>query len=196
MVDSIIKKATGRLKFLYRHSQYFNRKLRKDLCTSLIQCHLDYCSSAWFTGLTKTYQHKLQVLQNKMTRFILDMSPRDHVGQSHLNTLRFLNIQDRAKQIRLSHMFNIYYSTCPSYLSQFFTRSANIHSHATRSNAMNFFVPRVKSHTSKSFFYQATLDWNALPSNIKSIQEKGSFKRAIKAHLARCAVTQELAAFV
>jgi hypothetical protein len=59
MVDSIIKKATGRLKFLYRHSQYFNRKLRKDLCSSLIQCHLDYCSTAWFTGLTKKYQTQI-----------------------------------------------------------------------------------------------------------------------------------------
>ena len=35
------------------------------------------------------------------------------------------------------------------------------------------------------FFYQATLDWNNLPSHIKSISDKCSFKSTMKKHLAR-----------
>jgi hypothetical protein len=196
MVDSIIKKATGRLKFLYRHSKIFSQKLRKDLCSSLVQCHLDYCSAAWYTGLTKKYQKKLQVLQNKMVRFILDMSPREHVGQAQLQTLKYLDIQNRYKQLRLRHVHNVFQSTGPSYLHQLFTRTSAVHSYGTRSNSLNVYVPRVKGQTFKSFFYQSILDWNSLPSDIKLIQDKETFKRAVKSHLSRNAMTQDLAAFV
>ena len=196
LVDSIIQKATSRLKFLYRHSNFFNWKLRRDLCSSLIQCHIDYCSAAWYSGLTKKYQQKLQVIQNKMVRFILDLSPRDHVGQAQLHSLNFLDIQNRTRQLRLNHVHKIFHSTGPSYMSQFFTRSSAIHSHATRGNRLNFFVPRVKGLTSKSFFYCSTLDWNSLPDNIKLIHDKHSFKQAIKNHLGRYAMTQDQAAFV
>ena len=120
MVNSIIKKATGKLKFLYRHSQYLNQKLRKNLCSALIQCHLDYCCTSWFAGLNKSYQHKLQILQNKMVRFILDLNPREHIGQVHLDSIKFLNIHDRVKQLRLNHDFNVYNSLGPSYLEQFY----------------------------------------------------------------------------
>lgn len=196
MVDTIVKRATGRLKFLYRYSKYFNQKLRKDLCSSLIQCHLDYCSAAWYTGLTKKYQKKLQVLQNKMVRFILDMSPREHVGQANLQALKFLDMQNRARQLRLHHVHNIFYCTGPLYLHQFFTRTSAVHGYATRANAMNFYVPRVKGQTFKSFFYQSILDWNSLPCSIRLIQDKQAFKQALKNHLSQHAMTQEHAAYV
>ena len=196
MVDSLVKKAIGRLKFLYRHTQYFNQKLRKNLCSALLQCHLDYCSTSWFTGLSKESQRKLQITQNKMVRFILNLSSRDHVGQINLDTVKLLDTQNRARQLRLNHMFNIFHSLGPSYLNQFFTKISHVHNHTTRSSASNFHVPRVGSYTKKSFFYRATLDWNDLPSQIKSILDKNTFKYAIKKHLARSAITQESAAFV
>ena len=196
MVDSIIKKATSRLKFLYRHSKFFNRKLRRDLCSALIQCHIDYCSAAWYSGLTKKYQQKLQVIQNKMVRFILELPPRKHVGQEQFQSLKFLDIQNRTRQLRLKHVHSVFYSTAPSYLSQFFLRTSEIHSHGTRANRLNFWVPRVKGQTSKSFFYNSIIDWNSLPDSIKQIPNKLSFKQAVKAHLASCSKAQDLAAFV
>ena len=196
MVDLISKKAIGRLKFLYRHSQYFNQKLRKNLCSALLQCHVDYCCTSWYTGLSKDYQRKLQVIQNKMIRFILNLPPREHIGQSYFDTVGLLDIQNRARQLRLNHMFNIFHSLGPSYLESFFTKTSDIHSHSTRSSTLNFHVPRVGSYTKKSFFYQATLDWNNLPSQIKFIPEKCTYKYAMKKHLARSAVIQELATYV
>ena len=79
-------------------------------------------------------------------------------------------------------MFNIFHSLGPSYLKHFLT---------TRSSALNFLVPRVGSHTKKFFFYQATLDWDNLPSNIKSIIDKCTYKSALKRHFAKCAMTHE-----
>ena len=182
--DSLIKKATGRLKFLYRYSSYFNQRLRKRLCSALLQCHLDYCCSSWYTGLSKFNKNKLQVFQNKMIRFILNLSPRDHVGQEHFDAVKFLNVQNGSRQLRLNHMFNIFHSLGPSYLKQFFTKVSDTHSYATRSRYWNFSIPRIGSYTKNSFFYQATLDWNKLPSSIKSIDDKTMYKVAMKKHLA------------
>ena len=197
MVDSIIKKATGKLKFLYRYSQYFNQKLRKNLCSALIQCHLDYCCTSWFADLNKSYQRKLQILQNKMVRFILDLSPREHIGQVHLDSIKWLNIHDRVKQLRLNHVFKVYNSLGPSYLDQSFTKTSDSHTHGTRSSSsLNFFVPRVSGCGSNTFFYQGILDWNSLPVNIKSIGDKYVFKTHVKKHLSSTAMTRELAEYV
>ena len=196
MFNSIMSKVNGKLKFLYRHSQYFNQKLRKDLCSALLQCHIDYCCTSWFSGLNLGQQRKLQIFQNKMVRFILNLSPREHIGQVHLNSIKFLRIHDRVKQLRLSHVFNIFHSSGPSYLQRFFTKVSDSHSHRTRSSSFNFHVPRVTGLASHSFFYQSTLDWNSLPNTIKSISDKNSFKSQVKTHLSTTSMNQELAEFV
>ena len=119
-----------------------------------------------------------------MLRYILNFATRDHVGQDHFDAVKFLDVQNRARQLRLNHMFNIFHSLGPSYLKQFFTKISDTHSYATRSSSWNFSIPRIGSYTKNSFFYQATHDWNKLPSCIKSIDDKYSFKVAMKKHLA------------
>ena len=119
MVECILKKATGRLKFLYRHSSYFNQKLRKNLCSALLQCHLDYCCTSWFQGLSKHHQQKLQIFQNKMIRYIMHLGPRDHVGQDEFDSVKLLDTKNRSRQLRLNHMFNIFHSLGPSYFKIF-----------------------------------------------------------------------------
>ena len=152
MIDLLIAKTSGRLKFLYRHSNFFNLKLRKDLCSALVQCHLDYCVSSWFTGLSKACQHKLHIVHNRMICFILGLSPRDHVGPSELHNIKLLNFQSRAQQLRLNHMFSIFHQTAPGYLNQFFNRVSSVHSHATRASSLNFHIPKIKGIAFKTFY--------------------------------------------
>ena len=73
------------------------------LCSALIQCHIDYAASTWFAGITKTLKHRLQVCQNKVVRFILNMSRMQTVKYTILNSLDLLNIDDRMRQFRLYH---------------------------------------------------------------------------------------------
>ena len=84
-----------------------------------------------------------------MIRFILNLSPRDHIGQIILDTVKLLDTQNRARQLRLNHMFNIFHSLGPPYLSQFFTKISDVYSHTTRSSALSFHVPRVGSYYQK-----------------------------------------------
>ena len=140
-------------------------------------------------------KHKLQVAQNKIVRFILNMSSRDHISQSKLNLINLLNIKDRVCQLRLTHAFNIFNSLGPSYLSQNFTKVSDVHAHRTRSSNLNFIVPSVKGIASNTFYYNATRDWNGLPQSIKGISSKVTFKQRVKKHLADQALKQESAEF-
>ena len=53
-----------------------------------------------------------------------------------------------------------------------------------------------KGIASKSFYYNAILDWNDLPPQIQSINHKSQFKRAVKDHLMANALKQELSDYV
>ena len=76
----VIKKVNSRLQFIYRKAQYLNTYCKKLLVSALIQCHLDYSCSSWYSSLTRKTKSRLQVCQNKMIRCILGLDSRAHIG--------------------------------------------------------------------------------------------------------------------
>ena len=72
IVNKIIKKANSKLKCVYRCREMLNFESRNTLCSALIQCLFDYSCSYWYTGIGKGLLDKLQVMQNKIIRFILN----------------------------------------------------------------------------------------------------------------------------
>ena len=163
-VKSIINKANGRLKFLYRHKHVLSRELRKILSLALIQSQMDYACMSWYYHLTKDLQQKLQIVQNKMIRFILDKSNYDHIGRDEFLQINFMNVQNRVKQLSLNIVHKIFYKKTPDYLRPFFVRVNEIHKYNTRGCRFNFQLPTSSNNTTvtKSFSYNATKAWNAL----------------------------------
>lgn len=196
MVESTIKKAASRLKFLFRQGKYLNLKCRKLLGSALVQSHLDYCCSSWYYGLTKKLQGNLQIMQNKLVRFVLGLHPREHLSQTHLNSIGFVKISDRTMQLMLNHVFNIRKGLAPRYLSNFFTNTTEIHRHFTRHSQLSYNIPQIQSFTKGSFFYNAITGWNALPLQVKTIDSKQAFKTRVKRHLADRATFLEQSAIV
>ena len=70
----------------------------------------------------------------------MHLGPRDQVGQDQFESAKHLDTQNRSRQLRLNHMFNIFHSLGPSYFNQFFTKISDIHSYATRSSSFNFHI--------------------------------------------------------
>ena len=183
IVNSIVKKVNGRLKFLYRQCSFLEEKLRKSICSALIQCHLDYACSSWYSGLNKKLKKKLQICQNKTVRFIKNLGPRSHIGFSELDSLNMLNVDLRVKQLRLSHVHKIFNETGPSYLSEHFIKASNVHHHFTRGSTENFVVPSVRGVAATTFYFSAIKDWNSLPSHVKQKSSSNGFKCAAKRYL-------------
>jgi hypothetical protein len=183
-VDSIIKKANGRLKFLYRHRKVLSRDIRKILSMALVQCHIDYACMSWYYNLTKEYKHKLQVLQNKMIRFILGKSNREHVGCMEFRQCNCTNIENRVKQLSLNIVHKLFYRQLPEYLLPYFVPSSTVHTYSTRNSQFNFVIPTVRNTiVSSSFSFNAVKAWNSLPNSIKSIADYQRFKRKTKSFL-------------
>ena len=153
--------------------------LRNSLCPALIQGHLGYTCSSWYSSLNK----KLHICQNKTVRFIKHLGPRSHIGFSELDSLGILNVDVRVKQLRLGHAHKIFNDRCPSYLSENFVKTSYINRHNTRGSSDNFVVPSVSSVTATIFYYSSIKDWNSLPSEVKIRSYYNSFKGAAKAYL-------------
>ena len=183
IANNIIQKANSRMKFMYRNGSCLNQNCRKILCSALIQCHFDYSSSSWYSGLSQRLKNKLQITQNKMVRYILNLEPRTHIGQTELGSLNFLNVECRVKFLKLCHVHKIYYGSSAPYLCQFFTKTSEIHNYNTRRRLFNFHVPKIKSSADTTFYYSAIRDWNMLPNDIKNIPNLNQFKGAIRKHL-------------
>ena len=104
---STIKKVNSRLKFLYRQARFLDQNIEKILCSALVLCLFDYYISSCYCGINKTTSKKLQVAQNKVIWFILNQNVMYHISEDDFK-LNFLDIQIRAKQLRLNHVFNIF----------------------------------------------------------------------------------------
>ncbi len=84
---------------------------KKTLSQLLVQSHLDYVISSWYAAMTQKAKNTLQIIQNKITRFILDLGPRTHITSEHMADLNTLKIPGRAKQLRLNTTHKIYIHT-------------------------------------------------------------------------------------
>jgi hypothetical protein len=189
-VSQIVSKVSAKLKFLWRNADVLDFQARRILVFALIQSHFDYAVSAWYWGLTKGAQKKLKILQNKVVRFILNVGPTSHIGQSDLDRVGMLFTRDRAKQLMLHHMHNVYYHNAPSYICQNFQRID--HRYNTRYMENNFFLNKPRGMDICNFSYQGVLAWNNLPNAIKICQSKNLFKRKVKQFLKAQAHLNEL----
>ena len=99
-----------------------NAKTRKTLSSALIMCHFHYACSVWYSGLNKKLRNKLQVVQNKILRFIKQETPRYNVNSHVLAELNLLKVETRVSQLRLSRAFNIFHGNSPSFLQENFSK--------------------------------------------------------------------------
>ena len=188
IVNEIIKKVNARLKFLYRNGAWLNNRSRSTLASALIQCYFDYCSSAWYESLSKSFKKKLQILQNKTIRFVQNLGPRASIDCKVFESVNTLCVADRVRQLRLNHVFNIVHGLAPNYLCENFNQNNN---NTRGASNLNFNVPRVGAYNSSNFYYHAILDWNALPREAKSTTNKSGFKFLVKSHLSQEAIRRE-----
>jgi len=181
IAENVVKKTGNRLKFLYRHSKCLNQHCKKILCSALCQSYFDYACSSWFTGIGIKYKNKLQIIQNKIVRFITNKDSRSHIGALELQEINMINVNDRVNYLKMCHVFKIKNDSNPKYLKEKFNEIPHLHN--TRYNEPNnFFLPRVQGTANNTFYFSAIREWNSLPNSIKSINKLDTFKSQLKEH--------------
>ena len=91
-------------------------------------------------------------------------------------------METRIFQLKLSHAFNIFHGTSPSYLQENFLKVCDNHGYNTRSSLYNFSQPSIKEAESTSFYYNAICDWNGLPESVKGCKKIGEYKKTCENH--------------
>ena len=137
------------------------------------------------TRIAQKNKNKLQIMQNKIVRFILGMGLRTHIGQEELGMVGMISCQDRVMQLKLNHVFKIFHNISPQYLKLYFTRVSSVHKYSTRGSSFNFAVTKSKDQARFTFNNPAMIHhWNALPNEIKNTNDFNMFKQLVKKHLA------------
>ena len=160
-------------------------KNHEKLCSALIQCYFDYSCSSWYASLNKGLKQKLQIMQNKIIRYILNLNSRAHIGCNEHERVNMLSVPDRVKQLRLTHVYKIWNGICPIYMKEHFSKIADTElRNCTRASVNNFFLPRVKGQGIHTFYYSGIKNWNSLPAAIKEIQNEYTFRENVKKNIA------------
>ena len=178
----ILKRANGKLRFLYRCASSLRGRYRRLLCSALIASGLEYCSSAWFPSLLEESRKALATIQRKMVRYVGCKGPREHVGDDDVWTLGWMPFYKRVQFFGAMHIFKVRQSQAPSYLTTHFRLVSDVHSHGLRQSGHNFslvgcpFPPR-------SFTRNAISFWNSLPTQLKATEARMVFRKGLISHL-------------
>ena len=162
-------------------TMFLNQYCRKTVCMAMIQSRIDYASNFYYHGLPKFLQSRLQVVQNKMIRYVLNYSNRTHLLANDFNEVKWMSIENRIKYLATRHVFNCINEQAPEYL-QVFGRVNESHHYNTRHSVNALILPKAGSHGIKSFHYIGAKIWNSLPDEIQTTFSKSLFKVRCKKH--------------
>ena len=139
-MENILKKGNFRLKLLQRQAKCLILASKRLFSSALIQCHMDYACFSWYHGLQKNIKLKLQILQNKTMktiRFVLDLTPRSHIGYSEFNRVNWLQVRLRVQQIVSTNMHTLVHGNAPPYLREGISMFQERHSYNTRNSVLS-----------------------------------------------------------
>ena len=152
MAQKIIQKSNASIKFLYRKKMFLNQKCRKTGCMAMIQSRIDYASNFYYHTLPKYLKSRIQVVQNKMVRYILNYPNRTHLTTSDFIGIKWMSIENRVNYLAANHVFKCLNGHAPEYL-QVFRRVQDSHKYNTRHSTNALVLPKAGSFALKSFHY-------------------------------------------
>ena len=182
-IDCIITKMGRGLAMVKKCSSYLTSTVMGQVIQSLVFCHLYYCPVVW-SAATKVELSKLQLVQNRAARLCLHCSTRTNVAYMHAQ-LTWLSVEQKLNCSLLMFFRNVIVNKTPEYFYQQFLTANNTHNHNTRNASLGYLtLPTPRTNLQKNtVMYRAISIWNSLPPHFKIIQNKLSFKLAIKAHI-------------
>ena len=154
----------------------------KCVVNALVLSHLDYCNSLYL-NLPSSLLKRLQRVQNAAARTIFNLRKREHVS-IHRQSLRWLQIADRAKLKVACLTLRWFNGSAPPYLSDLI--SCNAPGRELRSADKNLLVCkpfRLILFGKRVFSCAAPLLWNSLPDPVRQAPNLNTFRFLVICHL-------------
>ena len=175
-IDYIKKKVLKRIGAMYRASSLLPIKHRKMFANSLMLPQFDYLDTV-YSRANKTKLGELDIIYKKVAKIALGVS-RTESSIVVYNDMKWLPLHLRRQLHLSSYMYKIVNGNCPNE----FKDKINYISGGTREGTnCNLTTPRSKSH--KQFCFLGAKCWNAVPTDLRGLEDSGSFNRIFKIRL-------------
>lgn len=180
--EYLIKKVSKKVSFLRRLKKRLDVESRLTLYHSIIAPHFDFCSTILF--LLPDYQiEKLQKLQNRAMRIILNVGHREHISDM-LKNCDLLSVKQRIYFNVLFFMFKITRGLLPEYMSVMFKRLRDVQPYLLRNNGHLRPPNYVRSDAQCSLEYKGVIEFNKmLEYGVSTFNEVERFKQSLKAYV-------------
>ena len=93
-IEQLCKKVYKKIGWICRTFYCRDLKFMRQMYIAVVRPHIDYCSTVWSPGLCNGDLTKLQRIQNRAMRTILECHPRTHITDM-LDTLKWMSIKQR-----------------------------------------------------------------------------------------------------
>ena len=176
-VNNIVSHCYKILKDVGCIKKNLERSHLENLVHAIITSRLDYCNSL-FMNISKGNLYKLQKVQNSAARLVLGRNRRQS-ARAALRELHWLNVESRIVFKILLLVYKIIKGQCSDNLS-FQFKSFN----GRPDDFLLLKTPNFESKYGKRIFeYNGSRLWNALPVDIRVVEDVGTFKSRIKTML-------------
>ena len=177
-VCKLVRNRTGLLK---RLSSSIPKNVLRNLYSAIIYPHISRDIETWGNS-SSTDLRRLRSLMDKCIKIISGTNTINDNSYKSLNLLKFDDVYSYFCLVRFYKYYRLEYS-------EYFEERANSleiqHTYSTRSSTNQILnQPNVRlNRTSHSFFKNAILKWNSLPSNLRNITKLDTFKINLKKNL-------------
>ena len=178
-INELSKKIASGISAIKRIRYSVPYKTLLSIYNSLVQPHLDYCSSVW-GSCSKSLSQKLQKLQNRAAR-VITFSNYGRNTDELLRTINWVKL-DRQRLVNKSiMMYKIVNNMVPEYLSSHFVLRSDTLTYNLRDSDGTLAIPQPRTNYCKrSLSYSGVVLWNSLPLNTRQSLNLNEFKSKLK----------------
>lgn len=175
-VEATLKKCNSLLYLLNRIKQYLSIPIRKLFYNAYILPHLDYCCTIWGNANSELMDSVVK-FQKRAARSILD-KPFETPSSEMFAQLHWMTFPNRVVYQKAVLMYKIRHNLAPSYLSDLFRFTGEIHDRVLRSTSENLlYIPKPNNELYRSTLaYSGSKLWNSIPEEIKLSTSVQQFK--------------------
>ena len=132
----------------------------------------------------ETQSKRLQKLQNRAVRIIMNMSNDVHRTVVLHALLGWKTLEAERKKVEAKMMYKLLNNMGPQSLTKLFTYKDEVTSYNLRNISSNLCVPHPRTNNMKrSFMYDGTFLWNSIPRESKESKSLSSFRTKIATHI-------------
>ena len=185
-IEFIAGKISSGIVAIKKAKEFVDRNTLVLIYNALVQPHFDYCCEVWDV-LGKTLSDRLQKLQDRAARIIMNF--KNESGQSLLarNSLGWTNLEERRVHIKAKLMYKSINNLAPERLSNLFQNSNTIYDYDLRGSSTRLCLPRPKTEfMKKSFSYNGAYVWNHIPEDIRTSASYKSFCQKLSSSTFSC----------